>query len=152
MATKTLAPSTSARRLMDQWGEPFARALAESVCAVEEKRRKTPGTPAGRAAWVPVDSAELPAPVRRRIAASLARGRKAGEAAADFAPADLAAPLSQRIRAVARAQGVSQSELARRLKVTPAVISRVFQHPERAKLQTLRRIAQALDVPVDRLI
>jgi transcriptional regulator with XRE-family HTH domain len=42
---------------------------------------------------------------------------------------------------------INQRDLSKRLKVTPAVISRILRHPTRSKLETLSRLARALDVP-----
>ena len=53
---------------------------------------------------------------------------------------------SVHLRRVARSQVISQKELARRLKVNPSVISRIFKSPEKSSLQTIRRIADALHV------
>jgi len=49
-------------------------------------------------------------------------------------------------------RGLNQRDLAKRLKGTPAVISRILRHPTRSKLDTLSRIARALDVPVRQLV
>ena len=42
--------------------------------------------------------------------------------------------------------GVSQVELARRLEVSPPVVSRIIRHPLNARVQTWRRIADALGI------
>ena len=60
--------------------------------------------------------------------------------------------VADRIKAIAKERGVSQNALASRLGVSPAVISRILRNPDRSKLDTLRRIAAALDVPVRELL
>ncbi|MEW6249342.1 MAG: helix-turn-helix transcriptional regulator [Planctomycetota bacterium] len=44
----------------------------------------------------------------------------------------------RRLRRVLKAKGMKQSELARRLGVSPVVVSRVLKNPERSTGATLR--------------
>jgi ribosome-binding protein aMBF1 (putative translation factor) len=60
--------------------------------------------------------------------------------------------IAHRIKQLMKQRGLNQRDLAQRLKVTPAVISRILRHPTRSKLETLSRIARALDVPVRQLV
>lgn len=48
--------------------------------------------------------------------------------------------------------GVSQTELARRMDVSPSVISRIINKPSNTRVQTLNRIAKALDRPLSDLL
>jgi len=52
------------------------------------------------------------------------------------------------LRRVAQSKGVTQNELARRMKVNPSMITRIFQHPERCEVKTLQRLSRALGVPL----
>ena len=45
-------------------------------------------------------------------------------------------------------RGMTQSQLAKQMGKSPAVISRIFRSPERSRLRTLQGIAEALDVDV----
>ncbi len=60
--------------------------------------------------------------------------------------------IALRVKQLMKQRGLNQRELAKRLKVTPAVISRILRHPSRSKLETLSRIARALDVSVRQLV
>jgi DNA-binding Xre family transcriptional regulator len=51
-----------------------------------------------------------------------------------------------------RSRGITQAELARRVDMAPAAISRILKHPERSRLTTLRRIAKAVDVDLSDLV
>jgi ribosome-binding protein aMBF1 (putative translation factor) len=57
-----------------------------------------------------------------------------------------------RIRQLMKQRGLTQRDLAARMKVSPAVITRILKQPNRSRLDTLRRIARALDVPVGELV
>ena len=70
----------------------------------------------------------------------------------DFTEDSPAQAAASRLRRVAKEQGVTQQELAKRLGVTPAVISRVFKIPNRSKVDTLRRIADALGVELVEIV
>lgn len=59
---------------------------------------------------------------------------------------------AHRLRRVAGERDISQKELARRLNVTPSVISRVFKNPDRSRLATLRKIAHALGVELHEIV
>jgi ribosome-binding protein aMBF1 (putative translation factor) len=60
--------------------------------------------------------------------------------------------IAHRIKQLMKQRGINQRDLATRLKVTPAVISRILNNPSHSKLDTLSRIARALDVPVRQLL
>ncbi len=47
--------------------------------------------------------------------------------------------------------GFAQAELARQIKLTPMALSRMERGLSGARLSTLRKLAQALDVPVHHL-
>lgn len=56
------------------------------------------------------------------------------------------------LRRLVRARGMTQKDLASRLGVNPSVITRVFARPDRARVETLQRIADALGVPLGDLL
>ena len=51
-----------------------------------------------------------------------------------------------------RSRGITQAELARKVGKAPAAISRILKHPERSRLSTLRKIAEAVDVDLSELV
>ena len=56
------------------------------------------------------------------------------------------------LREIVQAKGMSQVELARKAKMDPAMLSRVFKNPDNSKLGTLRRIAKALNVDIAQVV
>jgi len=61
-------------------------------------------------------------------------------------------PAKQSLREIVRSRGISQVELARKAKMDPAMLSRVFKNPDNSKLGTLRRIAKALNVGIEQVV
>jgi DNA-binding Xre family transcriptional regulator len=49
-------------------------------------------------------------------------------------------------------QNMTQAELARRMKKSQSVISRIFRDPTRSRLTTLQQIANALDVDISDIL
>jgi len=72
--------------------------------------------------------------------------------AVEFSADSPAALAASRLGRVARAKGVSQKELAERLGVSASFISKVFKQPDRSKVATLRKIAEALGVEVREIV
>ena len=60
--------------------------------------------------------------------------------------------IENRIVKARKARGVSQKELARRLKVKPSTVSRLEKRSTRPRLDTLKRVAKALRCSVHELI
>jgi DNA-binding Xre family transcriptional regulator len=60
--------------------------------------------------------------------------------------------VANRLRQVLKDEGISQADLARRLSISPAVISRMLKDPDRSAVKTLRRVAEALQVDVHEII
>lgn len=60
--------------------------------------------------------------------------------------------LENRIVKARKARGISQKELARRLKVKPSTVSRLERKSTRPRLDTLKRVAKALRCSVHDLI
>lgn len=62
--------------------------------------------------------------------------------------------MAQRIKTLRVSRGLSMSELARRAKISKSVISRIEAgfHEEGLKIETLRAICTALNVPQDELL
>lgn len=61
-------------------------------------------------------------------------------------------PLGERVRALRTRAGLSQEGLARKADVSMATIHRIEQPQVGASLETLRKLAAALDVPVSELV
>jgi len=51
-----------------------------------------------------------------------------------------------------REQGLSQLQLAERVGVSPPVISRVLKNPEKSRVETIRKVAAALDIELRDII
>jgi len=64
----------------------------------------------------------------------------------------IARELAPRLRAILRERGMTQKALAEKLGVSPARISAVLKKPNKMKLDTLRRIADALGVGVREIV
>jgi DNA-binding Xre family transcriptional regulator len=60
-------------------------------------------------------------------------------------PALLSRALQRELKNALAESGMSQRALAQRLDISPAVITRILQHPEKSKLETLLKIAAAMD-------
>lgn len=59
-------------------------------------------------------------------------------------PQTLSDTVQTRLRSALQQSGLTQRQLAERLGVSPAVVTRILQHPERSKLETLLRVAKAM--------
>ena len=70
----------------------------------------------------------------------------------DFDPAMPAKRAVGRLKQICKQRRVKQSDIARQLGVAPSVISRVFKRPERSRLQTLHKIADAAGIAMGELI
>ena len=144
--TEGQGPST--RDLLDRLGEPFAKALAVFIREVLRTEQTAEGGPAP--SW-----RELPVALRhesvlrwKRTTSCWPRKLRPVEFT-DDSPAALAAG---RLGRVARAKGISQKELAERVGVSPSFISKVFKQPDRSKVATLRKIAEALSVELREIV
>jgi DNA-binding Xre family transcriptional regulator len=84
--------------------------------------------------------------------ADLAAMRSGTAGAVEFNASVPAKAAGSRLKQIFKQRGIKQSEIARRLGVAPSVISRVFKHPERSRLQTIRGIADAAGISVGELI
>jgi hypothetical protein len=147
------------RKLIEKWGVPFARALGEFVRAATRPADDLTDMSAKAEQSLAVSDFDvqeltpendpvLYARLKKRIAAR----RKGPISFVPFDPAVPAKRAGSRLRQVLKARGVKQSEVARALGVTPSVISRVIKHPERSRLSTIRKIANAAGVPLSDLV
>ena len=151
--------------LIDKWGIPFARALAEFVRAASaqnanDNRKITGGTPQSNAVKSTpsaeflveeLDPREYPAAYEhlRKLHAEYRSGKTRSVL---FNPAVPAKTMGSRLKQIFKSRGIKQSEIARKLGVAPSVISRVFKHPERSRIQTIRNIADAAGIPLRELV
>jgi ribosome-binding protein aMBF1 (putative translation factor) len=99
---------------------------------------------------------DLPPELRAEAEESLSRyrnlvqrGKLTGIELTPDIPAQLA---GSRLRRALKERGIKQRDLAKRLDVSPAVVSRVLKNPDRSMVATLRRIADALGVELRELI
>ena len=60
--------------------------------------------------------------------------------------------VENRIKEARKARGITQKELARRLKVKPSTVSRLERKDTRPRLDTLKKVARALKCSVHELI
>lgn len=58
----------------------------------------------------------------------------------------------EQIAAARKAVGLTQKQLAQRLKLPQSQISRIERHPDHITIRTLKRVAKALRVDVSALI
>lgn len=145
-----------------EFGVAFAKGLAAFLAELQRRGMLQPGKCAvGDAARPaadepPADWSQLPVDLRRQFEDELARNRTAhasGELSPiEFDEAGVPTAIANRLRQVADVRGVTQKELAQRLNVSPSVINKVFRHPERSKLTTLRKLAAALNVDLRDII
>lgn len=157
------------RALLKEFGVPFAKALAvfvrESAAGLHRTglnagdRHMGGGEdgPSGGVTLGPLQGIEeLDPALRDELNAAIDAYESSASADAqetmEFTANSPVEAATHRLRRVAREQGVTQKELAARLNVTPAVISRVFKNPDRSRLATLRKIAQALDVELHEIV
>jgi len=102
---------------------------------------------------VPRDLDALVAEHARKAARQNDALAKAGKLrVAEFTEDSPAEAAAARLKYIARERGISQKAIAQKLEVTPAAINRVFKNPDRSKVSTLRRIAQAMGVELHELI
>lgn len=102
-----------------------------------------------------VSEAEDPKGYRRMAAghkAFLASVKSSSAEMVDFDPAVPAKRALGRLKQICKQRGIKQSDIAHKLGVAPSVISRVFKHPERSRLQTLRKIADAAGINMSELV
>jgi ribosome-binding protein aMBF1 (putative translation factor) len=140
-------------QLAEDLAIPFARAFAVFVRTIHENER---GKPFSKALDTLSRDPAVRKALERRLANAVAENDAAERAGRlrefEFKAGSPSEAVADRIKAIAKERGVSQNALASRLGVSPAVISRILRNPDRSKLDTLRRIADALDVSVRELV
>ena len=60
--------------------------------------------------------------------------------------------VATRLRLIIKDRGFTQKKLAEKVGVTPARISHVLNNPDRSKVGTLRKIAEALDIDIHKVL
>lgn len=109
----------------------------------------------GKFAVEDVSEDEDPKGYRRMAAghkAFLASVKNGSAEMVDFDPAVPAKRAVGRLKQICKQRRIKQSDIARQLGVAPSVISRVLKHPERSRLETLRKIADAAGIAMIELI
>ena len=143
--------------ILREFGEPFAHALAVFV---REVALEQPGPSVNREGGSVLGELqsfdELDPALRQRLTEVIEEedrqredAHPSGREFTEDTPAEFAA---SRLRRVAEQRGITQKAIAEKIGVTPAAINRVFQHPDRSKVTTLRRIADALGVELYEII
>ncbi len=143
------------RLLLADLGEPFARALA--VFVRECRNGGVVGEPAAKPVLGKLQSFdELDPALRERLDTIIDADEAAAEAGTlemmEFTADSPAQAAAKRLRRVLSDRGLTQKELAKVLGVTPAVVSRVLKNPDRSKVATLRRIADALGIELREIV
>ena len=149
-------PIDGAQEVLARMGVPFAKALAvfmaeyerarEGATATDNEGRSGHPAPRSRPRAVVTDEDRERA---ARVDALEARGELEKLSLSDIKPERLVAA---RVRQVLKEKDMTQAQLAHRLGVNPSVISRVLARPEKAKIQTLRNLADALEIELYEVI
>lgn len=151
-----LVNQSMAEAIFKRFSEPFAHALAVFVresCqaglfAEAEGRDKNAG------------NQQSTDPLQKHLDQLLARSikendrlAKSGKLASVEVTADSASKVvATRLRWIIKERGLSQTELAKKVGVAPPVISRLLRNPDRSRVATLRKIAEALDVDLHNIL
>jgi len=140
-----LANEALVQRLGRLFAESFAVYTVEVIARLSRQ-----GTDGGRGAAARSGEAtteQVPDWVRQAYRRSMEKGVET-ETADEVRPN---AARNQLVLAL-RDRGMTQADLARKLGRSPTVISRIFRHPERSRLRTLREIAEALDLDLSDIL
>lgn len=145
---------SQAEGVAEALGDVFARAFAtytvEVLALLETRGLAAPG-PASFGKGVPKDEDELES-APEWVKASYACAKQAVEPV-DINEAETRARLIRNRLALAlKKQQMTQSALAKRLGRSASQISRIFRNPERSRLNTLKKIADAIDVDLSDLL
>jgi len=144
--------------LLSCFGGPFARALAVFLEELAQSGvlSSNPSQSNSPEKNLPASWDQLPEGLRRELEAEIRQNNEhlnSGEIEAmPFTSGSTTVAVANRLRQVAQSKKVSQKELARRLEVSPSVISKVFKNPDRSTVRTLKRIAKALGVELHAII
>jgi len=141
----------STNEIMQRYAEPFARALAVFVQELSKSDAAGPmhrdaGLTGSADASSEGDDEALMEELARAIEENDAL-QKAGKLEVIEINQDTASKtVAARLRWIIRDRGLTQKQLAQKIGVTPARISHVLRNPDRSKVDTLRKIACALDI------
>jgi DNA-binding Xre family transcriptional regulator len=151
---------------VERMGEAFAKALAvffrelglpsAAEAPPELRQRGVSRAEHGSPEWRTCRGGAEDEEFQRELAATIERHEalaKAGELETLEITGDVVAQeYATRLRAIIRARGMTQKALAEKLGVSPARISAVLKKPNKMKLDTLRRIADALGIGVREIV
>jgi len=144
---------------VDRYGEAFARAFAVFVqeLAGTDARDKTgcgeaQNHPSDDWSYVEEDDEALARELAQTIKENDALARAGKLEAVEVTDKSASKAIADRLRWIIKDRGLTQRELAKRVGVTPARISHVLRNPDRSKVDTLRRIAQALDINLRQIL
>jgi DNA-binding Xre family transcriptional regulator len=130
---------------MDRFAEPFARAMAVFVAELSAT-----GALRDDSGVAPCKRAPSQEQLMHQLAETIAeqeRLAKRGEIESITVDDNaITKAVAARIRWVMHERGVSQADVSDRVGVSPAVISRILKNPGRSRVDTIRKIAKALDV------
>jgi len=149
MESKSLEPESL--EIVNRYAEPFARALAVFVRELRESEAVSdaqPGHPRSEPIQDDLLAAELMQAVEKNDAQEKAGNLVTYEVTEETASKAIAA----RLRYIIRERGYTQKKLAEKIGVTPARISHFLKNPNRSKVDTLRKIADALDIDLRDII
>ena len=129
---------------MNDLSDAFARALAVFVDCLVERGVISIQDSVGTA------DSPLAEEVVERKAADLDR-----KTVDEYLPVDdhlMQEVVAGRLRWLLKKRGETQAQLAKRIGVSPASISRILNDPESAKVGTLRKVAKALEEDLNRIL
>ena len=140
--------------ILTRYAEPFARALAVFVRECSASRQGAGDL------RVTDPSIKCSDPDDESFARELVKAIKENEALAlagqlntvDVNSESASKAVATRLRLIIKDRGFTQKKLAEKVGVTPARISHVLNNPDRSKVGTLRKIAEALDIDIHKVL
>jgi DNA-binding Xre family transcriptional regulator len=127
--------------MIDRYGDAFARALGVFV-------RELARADGMKSAVAADNDEELLGRIRARAKENDRLERRGRLKPIPFDVKAVRQTVAENIRAALGKRRMTQAQLAKALKITPANITRILKSPEKSKVETLERIAAALRVDI----
>ena len=140
--SESAAESRDIARIADILANAFRKCVVEPLLPFLLKDGARSARESGGAWRV----AERTPALKRQLREATAQWLAEGGTSEAFDPAN--GPIAEAIRKAAREQRKTQKAIADELGISPAVISRVLKHPNKARIETLRRIGTTVGVGV----
>jgi len=137
--------------LLTQFGTPFAKALAvftKELLKSEINSISQRDIVTEKPLWNSWD--ELPVKLRSSFEDEIKKNnnnrQNARDKAVEFNEDGVLIASANRLKRILNEKGIKQKQLAAHLGVSPSAISKVINNPDRSKVNTLKKIAKAIDV------